>query len=473
MQNNGTNRKCESRGGIATFWAAALSLVFAFSGSRTIQAAGLKLCRVARIAPRLAAAAALGLAALSAGPARAQTINFISASTSAALIFNTPTTLTKQVNLFSTEITGKLNGVVVYDQTFKAAFADPVVQAGVAAANAAILAKGGPGVMTGAPRLILSTPSTSSTSTSIYSLAGSTVTFQSPEFYFGPVTFFYGVRSSCAVGGLPSSTQPSCTSPGGTPGTLLAGQTDTNVDTHTVYTIATATTTTNTTTLSEVYEIDGTTPCGSGDAALVNKKFPPGQMTYDVSSPTRTLQSITLTSSSNIGSFTLPSVVSGGHSATGGVFTKTNTAKSATFELAATFVSPAFACSIDPLTTTLKINTGHKVVQAFQKIPGSEHFIEIDNGNPGLRWLRIEVNGKYGGTLSLISGRTVHVDLSEAMNLGQNTLTFTGEGQTGTFATIEVSDSAPPKTPATNTPSSASAQETGIWGHLMFEKEVP
>jgi hypothetical protein len=167
----------------------------------------------------------------------------------------------------------------------------------------------------------------------------------------------------------------------------------------------------------------------------------------------------------------MPAVVSGGHSATGGVFTKVNSAKSASFELDASFVSPAFTCSIDPTTTTLKINTGHEVAQAFERIPDSEHFIEIDNGNPGLRWLRIEVNGKYDRTLSLISGGTVHVDLAAAMNLGQNTLTFTGEGKTGTFATIEVSDSAP------STPASASAsrsvQETGIWGHLMFEKEVP
>ncbi|MGH9205494.1 MAG: choice-of-anchor tandem repeat GloVer-containing protein, partial [Acidimicrobiales bacterium] len=103
--------------------------------------------------------------------------------------------------------------------------------------------------------------------------------------------------------------------------------------------------------------------CGSKDAALVNVKFPtPGTVTFDVSSPTRTLQSITLASSSNVSSSTLPAVQPGGHSATGGVFTKTDSTKSATFELMASFLSPAFACSIDPLTTTLKINTGHKVV---------------------------------------------------------------------------------------------------------------
>ncbi|MGH6848237.1 MAG: hypothetical protein ACREC0_12605 [Methylocella sp.] len=72
--------------------------------------------------------------------------------------------------------------------------------------------------------------------------------------------------------------------------------------------------------------------------------------------------------------------------------------------------------------------------------------------------------------MSLHSGRTVHVDLSAAMNLGQNTLTFTGEGKTGSFANINVSDSAP--STAASPGASRSTQETGIWGHLMFEKAV-
>lgn len=229
--------------------------------------------------------------------------------------------------------------------------------------------------------------------------------------------------------------------------------------------------------LGTVYKLSGTgfvppPQCSAADASLVNKKFPPGQMTYDVSSPSRALQSISLLSSSNIGSFTLPTVQSGGHSATGGIFTKADAAKSATFELQAAFVD--FTCTIDPLTTTLRINSGHKVTQSFQPIPRAEHFIEISDGRPGLHWLRIEVNGKYFRTLNLLPGRTANIDASEAMNLDQNTLTFTGAGPTGSFANIDVSDSAPAaKKPMPWSTEETSPRETGIWGHLTFEKEVP
>ncbi len=96
-------------------------------------------------------------------------------------------------------------------------------------------------------------------------------------------------------------------------------------------------------------------------------------------------------------------------------------------------------------------------------VPG----VVIGNGTPGLRWLRIEVNGKYNRTLSLASGEMARADLSRAMTQGQNTLTFTGEGKTGSFTNIYVSDSAPGKLTLAGT------REAGIWGHLMFEKEAP
>lgn len=92
--------------------------------------------------------------------------------------------------------------------------------------------------------------------------------------------------------------------------------------------------------------------CSSGDAVLVNEVFhAPGTLTYDVSSPTRILSSIMFvaSASTNIGSFTLPAIAAGGHSATGGVFNKADTTKKATFTLKMTFVSPVFSCTIDPV----------------------------------------------------------------------------------------------------------------------------
>jgi hypothetical protein len=207
------------------------------------------------------------------------------------------------------------------------------------------------------------------------------------------------------------------------------------------------------------------TSCSSGDAVLVNVQFPvPGEATYNISSPARTLQSISVISSSNITSFTLPSISSDGHSATGGVFIKANPNASATVELEAAFVTPAFACTIDPTTTTLRIDQGHTDVQSFNMIPKAEHFIEIDDGSPGLNSLRIDVNGKYFRSLSLTSGGAMGIDASAAMNRGENTLTFTGEGKTGSSANITISDTAPASPSGNKNP--ASAQKTGK--RLMF-----
>jgi hypothetical protein len=95
----------------------------------------------------------------------------------------------------------------------------------------------------------------SSSSSTIYSLA-SAIPTAAVEVHPGPSTVFIGVRSSCNVSGLPSSTKPACTFPGGTPFAVAAGQIDVNTNTET--TINTATTITNITTLTQVYEIDGT-----------------------------------------------------------------------------------------------------------------------------------------------------------------------------------------------------------------------
>jgi hypothetical protein len=213
--------------------------------------------------------------------------------------------------------------------------------------------------------------------------------------------------------------------------------------------------------------------CSSTDAALANITFPiTGTLNYNISSPTRTLQSINTILTSNIESFTLPAIIAGGHSATGGVF-KANPANRGSFLLQVNFVSPAFSCTIDPLTTTLKINTGHEAAQGFQMIPKAEHFIKIDNNDPGLHWLEIDVNGKYDRTLHLQPGRTISVDAALTMNLAENMLTFIGEGQTGSFANIEVSDIAPALSASASPSAARSAQETGIWGHLMLEKAAP
>ncbi|HTV34519.1 MAG TPA: choice-of-anchor tandem repeat GloVer-containing protein, partial [Methylocella sp.] len=217
-----------------------------------------------------------------------------------------------------------------------------------------------------------------------------------------------------------------------------------------------------------VFKLTGTgfdTTCTSGDAALANKRFPVlGELTYEISSPTRILQSIRLTASTNIGSYTLPTISASGHSATGGVFKKSDPNATATFELEATFITPSFACAIDPTTATIEIEKGDKAVLGVKMVPSSEHFIEIDNGAPGLNWLRIEANGKYFRSLSLAAGKISSIDASAAMNGQENTLIFTGEGKTGAFANIDLSDSAP----QTGTQQAPRGQGTGTREKRMF-----
>lgn len=95
--------------------------------------------------------------------------------------------------------------------------------------------------------------------------------------------------------------------------------------------------------------------CSASDAVLVNEVFhAPGTLTFDVSSPSRVLSKITLAASTNIGSFTPPTIAAGGHSATGGSLVKTDNTKKATFTLLFTFAS-GNACTIDPV-----IKKGHK-----------------------------------------------------------------------------------------------------------------
>jgi uncharacterized repeat protein (TIGR03803 family) len=196
-----------------------------------------------------------------------------------------------------------------------------------------------------------------------------------------------------------------------------------------------------------VFELTGTgfaapQACKSTDATLTSIKFPKsGELTYDLSSPSRIMALISLTRETNIGSFTLPARQKGEHSATGGRLNKAKSSQLASFELQVSFTDPRFSCLIESTTATLRITTGSMVTQSLAGIPKSEHLVEVADGTPGLSQLKISVNGKLFKTLSLLPGGTAQADLSAAMTLDENTLTFSGEGKLGSFANILVSDS--------------------------------
>lgn len=196
-----------------------------------------------------------------------------------ALVFNPATVTNTQVNAFSTQVLGRLNGGTVFNQTYAAAVNDAAVQEGFNSARLAITTSGGPGVVIGTPQRLSSTTTSATTSSTLYSLAGISAGTPNTVVTFGPAPITIGQRSSCNVAGLPSTTKPTCTNLPGTPYNVGDDETNFNTVTTTNYTINTATTNTTTTTTSEVWAIDGTVrQMGTAHAAVQAVAFDIGDI---------------------------------------------------------------------------------------------------------------------------------------------------------------------------------------------------
>lgn len=96
----------------------------------------------------------------------------------------------------------------------------------------------------------------------------------------------------------------------------------------------------------------------------------------------------------------------------------------------------------DPVIAVLQIpdSKGGPVSVIFADIPSTESFVMIRNGRPGLKSLRIKVNGEEYGKLKLRDGQEVSIDLSYLMTEVGNTITFTGHGERNASALIIISD---------------------------------
>jgi uncharacterized protein with beta-barrel porin domain len=208
--------------------------------------------------------AALLLLAATGGRAEAQgggNVTFTS-STTHGITF-TPTTTTTRIDNFTTEIIGRLNGGTVFDQTFNAAFSDPVVQAGVNAARAAITAAGGPGVVIVGPNLVSSTTTLqNSTSTTLFTQTGTNTTVSTQQ-TIGPGTILIGgTPPPCpSIAALPSATRPTTAGCLSQPNTFFVapGTSNINTNTHSQYFVDEAISTTNTFLTAEVYALIGAT----------------------------------------------------------------------------------------------------------------------------------------------------------------------------------------------------------------------
>ncbi|MGV3490975.1 MAG: autotransporter outer membrane beta-barrel domain-containing protein [Devosia sp.] len=180
-----------------------------------------------------------------------------SQSWSESLSFNPATVITNTTTVNSTQVIGRLQGgAPLYDQTFAVAFSDPLVQAGLDSAYAAVSAGGGPGVVIGSAQLTASSTTTTSNSVTVYSLVSSVEQAPAVVMTFGPDDILVGQLSECDLSELPSTTAPTCTTLG-TPYALAPGETNFNEIINTLLTIDRDTTVTETTTIFEQYTITG------------------------------------------------------------------------------------------------------------------------------------------------------------------------------------------------------------------------
>jgi hypothetical protein len=144
-----------------------------------------------------------------------------------------------------------------------------------------------------------------------------------------------------------------------------------------------------------------------------------------------------LIKSTNIGGTVFSS---GGRPQFQDILTKSNHLAEATFDIKISLVDGS-VCLLDPLMATLTINTGHIGVETFSNIPQTEHFINVTNGNPGLKQVAIHVNGKPYKNLQLGANTNgINLDASSVMTQDENTLTFISRGDVGSFANILIAD---------------------------------
>ena len=137
----------------------------------------------------------------------------------------------------------------------------------------------------------------------------------------------------------------------------------------------------------------------------------------------------------------------------------------------------------DPVITELEIPESdasegiRRVWQTVTDIPQAEHFVTIQNGDPGLKKLRIKVNGKPYKLIRLKDNEESMVDVSSLMVEKDNTITLIGYGVPGSSAWVTIADFGAPleeMEPLSQVFSQGSAKDwqprTGFiwgWGHQV------
>ena len=174
------------------------------------------------------------------------------------------TNLTQRVDQFSTELrVRQLGGPLLLDQTFAAAFTDPVVQSALMNAQQLLSTQGatgflGPTLLSNITTLTGSTMSSkfiqtapSQSFVTVSNTVGGIVNQKLLSVQTGDIGQCQGVD---ALTGLPFGCDPTT----GIQLTVAFGTQNLNANSHTLYTIGVTNTTTNTFLTSQSYELDGT-----------------------------------------------------------------------------------------------------------------------------------------------------------------------------------------------------------------------
>jgi subtilisin-like proprotein convertase family protein len=99
------------------------------------------------------------------------------------------------------------------------------------------------------------------------------------------------------------------------------------------------------------------------------------------------------------------------------------------------------AQQFDPVITRLEVTSGNWVQARFTGLLAAEHYLQVINGTPGLKWLEVNLNGQVFRIDPLADGQAVSGDLAAAMNEGQaNVVVLSGGGPLGASAAVLITD---------------------------------
>jgi hypothetical protein len=99
------------------------------------------------------------------------------------------------------------------------------------------------------------------------------------------------------------------------------------------------------------------------------------------------------------------------------------------------------AKQFDPVITRLEVTAGNWVQKRFTGLLAAEHYLQVINATPGLRWLEVNLNGHIFRLNPLAVGQSVAADLASAMNEGDaNVVVLTGYGDIGASALVLLTD---------------------------------